>query len=489
MSASSRGLDFSEIQKLIVKAYPKAQVRHFVLRISDGEKGRVFLERLLQKGWITAASIADESLKTEPCLLNIGFTYRGLEQLRLPRSHLNVFHEKARAFVESAYLRAARRLADYGNSAAEHWQESFKLNFAHVLVSIYADDNRILTQRTADLKLLSHDCGLDGWDAPLDGCRLPGNRGEVHFGFRDGVSKVSIADIPPGSGGHQPGEFLLGYANDAKFNPWLLATRPDLADFFRNGSFAAFRKIEQHEAQFRDYVNTWSIRLNVSREYVMAKLCGRWPNGMVMTKDSPSSAPAVWRKTSGDEDLDKIDDFDFSDDPRGVGCPFGAHIRRMNPRSDPVVPFRTRPLIRRGIPYGPAFGRGTENAERGLLGLFFCASLEDQFEHLLAEWGDKNPLGPPSKGNATDPLAGNHGDLNAVFDIPGADGKSQQLTGFTQFTRTRGTLYAFYPSISALKQIAKPDAEPQAALEPPAWSNPACNFGLVAPRHDGGGRR
>ena len=58
----------------------------------------------------------------------------------------------------------------------------------------------------------------------------------------------------------------------------------------------------------------------------------------------------------------------------------------MNPRKDPIVPLSKRPLIRRGMPYGPKFDQEPD-APRGLLGLFFCASLEDQFEHLLIEWG------------------------------------------------------------------------------------------------------
>ena len=46
---------------------------------------------------------------------------------------------------------------------------------------------------------------------------------------------------------------------------------------------------------------------------------------------------------------DQLDSFDFSDDPDGQGCPFGSHIRRMNPRAERVAPFRERPLMRRGM--------------------------------------------------------------------------------------------------------------------------------------------
>ena len=46
-------------------------------------------------------------------------------------------------------------------------------------------------------------------------------------------------------------------------------------------------------------------------------------------------------------------------DPRGSTCPFPAHIRKVNPRDDPSDTSgprktRTRLMLRRGIPYGPA---------------------------------------------------------------------------------------------------------------------------------------
>ena len=106
------------------------------------------------------------------------------------------------------------------------------------------------------------------------------------------------------------------------------------------------------------------------------------------------------------------------------------------------------------MPYGPVYGKGTEHDERGLMGLFFCASLEDQFEHLLAEWSDANPMGVPNRGTAKDPFIGQHDDPRAVFDIPIPGQKLPQLEGFKPFVRTRGTLYAFFPSLVALRLLA-----------------------------------
>ena len=179
---------------------------------------------------------------------------------------------------------------------------------------------------------------------------------------------------------------------------------------------------------------------------VRAKLLGRWDNGQVVSP-LPAALPQPASRAG-------LNNFDFHNDPHGLGCPFGAHIRRMHPRADPVVPVRQRPLVRRGIPYGPTAATDP-TAERGLLGLFFCASLEDQFEHLLAEWGNKNPFGVPNPSTAKDPLIGNHEGDGGVFAIPTATGAQSQLRGFTPFVTTKGTLYSFFPSLPSLAILAK----------------------------------
>ncbi|HEY1225705.1 MAG TPA: patatin-like phospholipase family protein, partial [Ramlibacter sp.] len=146
-------------------------------------------------------------------------------------------------------------------------------------------------------------------------------------------------------------------------------------------------------------------------------------------------------------------------------------MRRANPRTDPLMPARDRTLFRRGIPYGAPGG-----ADVGLLGLFFCARIEDQFEHLVSEWLEKNPLGPPNRGRAKDPLSGHHDEPQAKFLIPLQDGTTIALDGFEQpFVRTRGTLYALFPSRRALQAIA-------AGTKQEAAGSPSRR---TQPRHEG----
>lgn len=474
--------DKADVQRLAVFGYTLNRSRHFVLQVTALAQARSFLAELLQRDLITDASVDNRGLELRQCRAqfpaNIGFTFRGLEVLKLRAPYLRVFRDKSPAFAEGAWLRAARRLADTGASATRCWDACFAPDRAHVLLSIYADEIDELKEFSKALEKLPGAEGLDGWNTALDGCQMGDkNNRMIHFGFRDGISNPEIEGLSerkraPESKApkaHAAGEFILGYANDNEYNPWLLADPLPARDpwllpseridptLFRNASFAAFRKIEQHERPFREFVSGWAARLGVREEYVRAKLAGRWDDGSVLRPGVNSAPLPAGAGSAGADEDEALNDFDFSDDPNGEGCPFGAHIRRMNPRADQVVPFRGRPLIRRGMPYGRRY-EDAPAERRGLLGLFFCASLEDQFEHLLAQWANANPMGPDNHGNAKDPLIGNHENTRAVFDLPMPDDSLRQIDGFTPFVTTRGTLYAFYPGLAALGRIAGADA-------------------------------
>ena len=67
----------------------------------------------------------------------------------------------------------------------------------------------------------------------------------------------------------------------------------------------------------------------------------------------------------------------FFNDRDGMRCPVGAHIRRLNPRSATVMGRpHSRRIIRRGMPYGPAFHPAKpDDVERALVGMFIFADL------------------------------------------------------------------------------------------------------------------
>jgi deferrochelatase/peroxidase EfeB len=225
----------------------------------------------------------------------------------------------------------------------------------------------------------------------------------------------------------EPGEILLGYVDEDRRNRWGAPEIPEaVRGFVKNGSFVALRKMQQHVEAFH----------KAGTDLDKAKMCGRWPNGAVI-EPGQTVQPA---KLPEHPNL-----FDFSDDPDGVGCPHGSHIRRLNPRTDQVVPSRKIVLMRRGMPY-------QHGKEVGMLGMFVCSSLEAQFEFLQKQWVAQPPVNP--HGDSFDPFMGHPHDPQPSFHIPVADGV-RTLTGLAPFVTVKGTLYGFYPSISALRMIAR----------------------------------
>jgi hypothetical protein len=145
----------------------------------------------------------------------------------------------------------------------------------------------------------------------------------------------------------------------------------------------------------------------------------------------------------------------------------------MNPRDDPVVPILRRPLLRRGAPYGQKYDPKKEDPnqansiDRGLLGLFFCSSIEEQFEHVLGNWSNNNPMGLPYTESGKDPLVGNQDCIGNAFEIPRKTEPRLVLKDLPAFVETRGTCYAFFPSLEALKKIAAGRiASPSLFLDP-----------------------
>ena len=112
------------------------------------------------------------------------------------------------------------------------------------------------------------------------------------------------------------------------------------------------------------------------------------------------------------------------------------------------------------MPYGPVYdpAQPYDGIERGLLGYFINASIENQYEFVLRNWVNDSEfagafrLDPKSK----DPIVGTQDPAESIFVIPQADDAPPiKITGFSSFLRTKATAYCFLPSITAVKFISK----------------------------------
>jgi len=461
---------FEQVQHLVLCAPRVGQVQHLLLRFDrPGSAARRFLQALRKR-------ITHQPGGIEPPLLrSLGLSYRGLEALGLPLHVGLVLQKLAPAFSRGAALQASTRLGDTGASAPLKWDAAFRPEGLHAVYTLHHGDPAAAADDTGHVQALAREFGVTLLGEPLRGedLRPPGREGRwVHFGYRDGISRVRVEGFSPGPcepayatptlaiSRHQPGEFLLGHVDDAGTTPWALATQPAaVRSFFHEASFGILRQIEQDEAAFRGYLREQAAAMTLpdgrpmpretAEALVQAKLCGRFADGRRIDPDTqqPFGGPE--------------DDFDYQADKEGRGCPFGAHTRRMNPRGDDIAhDRRKRPLMRRGTPYGPPWHEGEPadaGISRGLLGLFFCSSIEGQFEHLMGEWADRVPMGSREAGRAKDPLAAHQEGERCGLDLPGAPGGLRRLDNLRPFVRTRGTAYLLYPTASGLEQLATED--------------------------------
>jgi cytochrome P450/deferrochelatase/peroxidase EfeB len=388
--------------------------------------------------------------------------------------------------------RRGRILGDLGESAAANWPWAQAEGEPHAVLVVYARDAGLLARRSADLQ--GELVARYGFDV-LPAIRMKDRQGRPDddhepFGFRDGVSQPVMRGTRPTDERtrdlHQvePGEFVLGYpdnrgdapptpvaaaAEDAGCLPSLSAHLPDRfpafntddddapRDFGRNGSFLVIRQLEQDAAGFEAYTQAKSDELRaafpglgVEGNWVAARMVGRWPDGSSLVRHplKPGGADAA--------------DNDFlygPEDPQGLNCPYGAHIRRAFPRdsqspesADQLSVSNRHRLLRRGRPY-VASGAGGDGEAKGILFMCLNADIERQFEFVQQTWlGSANFHGLAGE---PDPIAASRtGDEpSAAFTMPTTFGP-MTLRGMQSFVTVRNGGYFFLPSWSALRFLA-----------------------------------
>lgn len=156
-------------------------------------------------------------------------------------------------------------------------------------------------------------------------------------------------------------------------------------------------------------------------------------------------------------------DFLFGvEDPRGLRCPYGAHIRRANPRdslfpgdADQVGISNRHRITRVGRFYEPGDepDRPGGKADPGLFFMCFCADIERQFEFLQQTWL-KCP-GFHDLGREADPLLGGANGANDTFTMPTPDGPIG-LNPMQRFVSTRGGGYFFLPGRRLIDFLVDP---------------------------------
>ena len=441
--ASGASLELHDLQSGILHPRPSPYVGTYVVfRIDDRRDGRDFVGRLGR----SVASAADWSAQAH-AWLTVTLTYQGLRALGVPQNSLDSFPAE---FREGMAARA-ELLGDVGANGPEHWEQPLGTPDVHVALAAIAPDAARLDVLLDHIEAARHDLAgvVETWRQ--DCYSLPTER--EAFGFKDGISHPAIegSGVPgtnPKEGPYKAGEFILGYRNELNEMPPM--PRPDVLG--RNGTYVVFRKLHQNVAAFRQYLRANAANTE-DEELLAAKFVGRWRSGAPLSLSPDRDDPALGADPSRNNDF-----LYHGDDPRGLKCPIGSHIRRMNPR-DAVVTgdVRLHRMIRRGTNYGPHLPEGVledDGEDRGLCFVFVGASLTRQFEFVQMQWAnDGRFIGAPAE---KDPLIGaNEG--KCPFTIPSRPVR-RRLQGLPNFVTTRGGEYLFAPSISALRWVANLDS-------------------------------
>ena len=434
-------LEFDDIQHILLTRTPAITGRYEFLTFDTPAGGRAWLTALLDR--VQSASDARRTLDDADRWVTLAFTWTGLRALGVPEESLATFPP---AFREGMAARAAI-LGDIGTNAPAHWVGGLAGDDVHAIAILFSrtaeqsarsiEEHDKLLARTDGVRSLSH---LDLNASP------PFNHAHDHFGFRDRLSqpvmKGSGEEPTPGSGeALEPGEFILGYPDEN--GP--VANLPQPQILSHNGSFMAYRRLQEHVGTFREYLSDHA-ETSEEQELLAAKLMGRWRSG----------APLVLAPERDDPELGadpmRNNDFNYREmDPHGYACPLGSHARRLNPR-DTAHYMNRRRMIRRGATYGPALPDGApeDGVERGIAAFIICADLVRQFEFAQNVWINDKTF--HELGNEHDPICGAQ-DGSLDFTVPKRPIRKVHK-GLPAFTTLTGGAYFFLPGMSAMRYLA-----------------------------------
>ena len=484
-----RKVSRDQIQGLVASGYNNLDhVCFLFLKIEKVSEAKKWLDGVVAERLTTAVRPSGGKSSTA---LNIGFTWKGLAQL--------VRADKLRGFPPEFVLGMNRQgaglvLGDTGISAESSWE--FGGNNAekeiHVLLMLYGGTSPGLAEFAKQV------CGTAEFTQGFSvvtrqkSHRTKGDETEP-FGYRDGISQPQVVGFGRGQSTEEEdcktGEFVLGYENvfgkiaqgpsivhDGNRGRLLPDTpdQPGQKALGFNGTYLVFRKLEQDVEGFTNWLDNQSDQTGrkMDPELLAAKIMGRWRSG----------APLMQARDRDDPKLGQSNDFNFSNDPKGLVCPIGAHIRRANPRDslqfspDTSIQLSNHHrIIRRGRKYSEPGSRGigsspNPNSEgsgsysdpnyddsgssvKPKVGLYFIAinaDLRRQFEFIQQTWLN-NPTFNGLERNR-DPIVGDHSS-GGVFTIPSTP-VHQELGGLQRFVTVRGGGYFFLPSKNALSYLA-----------------------------------
>jgi Dyp-type peroxidase family len=497
-------VDYADVQGLVRFGYGKMTEAVYVLvQIKNASAART---------WLRTAPISNAVAlpAAPPTALQIAFTASGLAALGVSGSVIAGF---SREFFDGmTEQNRLRRSGDVGANAPARWDwgadgSNGAAGVPHAVVMFFAERGAEGGGGVAAfMRRLMDPSWTEAFDV-LRTLKTANLDGVEPFGFADGISQPEVdwnrqreaAQKQIGYiNGIALGEVLLGYPNEyGKYTerPLLDADvasemllpaedAPSKRDLARNGTYLVMRQLRQDVRGFWQFIARESSGNPHNAEQLASAFVGRTMSGDPLVPASNRSSSAAGGKS------DQRNQFTFDGDPAGAQCPFGAHIRRVNPRNgdfpgrprgialllamlglnrrefrdDLTSSVRFHRIVRRGREYGPGLTpeealapAPTDDPERGLHFLCLNANISRQFEFLQNAWVMNTKFSALT--GASDPLLGNREPIPGCpatddFILERRGSARRRVSGLPQFITVRGGAYFFLPSLRAIQYIA-----------------------------------
>ncbi|GAA3988980.1 hypothetical protein [Mucilaginibacter dorajii] len=512
-------LQLSDIQGLILRGYNFAFVRYLIFTINDVAGTQAFLKEILPGSNaplnITTATPWKNGEKPGYCL-NVGVTSFGLKLLIGEKQFNTVAggsFDLFQLFKSGAAVNAGR-VGDTDDSAPSLWWKrsgGWKApsepvangSDLHIQVSLFAHNaDSLESYYQTLLKMIPLAANKPSMVSVFskDSVPLPKGDDYIHFGYKDSFSQPRLSKVPWNT---TTGRLLLGKStvdDRPVVPPYNFAIsldrypqnpdgpRYNAHPLLQNGSFAAFRLLYQDVKAFNNFINNKTN--GITPELMAAKMCGRWFDGtpLIVSPDKPNPNLKDFDFTNFNYIEPTLNQQGGGNDDLGQVCPYAAHIRRTNPRDDAKVKgnvnseglpayAESRRIMRRAGPYGPDYVENEPaGIQRGLIGLFICSNLTEQFQFIMQTWinqggfrpgADKSPnqsgfdplFGPPNKKMSQ---------YNEFDYLPegATDQPYKRVPGLERFVRTDGSMFLFLPGITGLECLSRGVIPPALTPQP-----------------------
>jgi Dyp-type peroxidase family len=433
------------LQGNILKGHGRNHTTHIFVNFTPQKQNEF---KHFMSVFVLEATSAYKQLKENELYKSKGKSGDVFQGILFTASGLKFLGQDTKAFESTFQHGMKASKSELKDTSSENWEIGFQ-NQIDAMILLADDDQEILGEKSNKTIQAIKDFATIQTIEYGHVIRNKNGDGLEHFGYVDGISQPLFLEEDyqnyldeHGATGKQMNFDPSTDKNTVLIKDPLALDTPDAY-----GSYFVFRKLEQRVKAFKAAEDEVRIELGLEEENELAGafLVGRFEDGTPLTISS----------NEGLQHSGTFNNFNYEQDQAGNKCPYHAHIRATNPRTET---HKEHIMARRGITYGHrdvptsidlADQQYPENGV-GLLFMSYQSNIKNQFEYIqkLANNTDcKNPVLDPIIGQD-----GNKNESNGPIPNPYDSGKFEPVS-FESFVHLKGGEYFYAPSMAFLRKI------------------------------------